>query len=387
MSIASVALLAWVLSMAPGRPLVLADGGAAAKVAREDSPGEASRDGEPRMGEGRTGERRTVDDLVSRAGEWLVAIEVERGGDLPPPNSQMVKALPPEMQSYYRRPKGWVSGVLVSAEGHVVTSWYNVAGEVQSIRVMLPSGELFPAKLVAKSLPDDIALLRLEGPVEERQGPVLTAAHPIVAQFREPLWADSSKLRPGQVVLAVGRSPDPGSLTVTRGILSAVRRNGKRAVQTDAELNYGNAGGVLLDLDGRIVAIPTFVGHTNPQWGVNSGVGLATTAESLLSILPHLQRGEDFVLEVPFLGVQDDPEFTDDAGAKVRFVAPGSPAAKAGLQAGDVITGFDGKAVDGFYQLRHLIFSRKVGDKVNLKVRRGGDEREIEAVLGEAPSR
>lgn len=316
----------------------------------------------------------TVSELVERVGKWVVAIRVERTSDVPA-IVPFLDRLPAEMRSYYERPKGWVSGILLDREGYVATSNYNVTGGVSSIEVRLPSGETFPAKVVSQSAADDVALLRIERP---------DSALEISAE--EPVWGDSDSLRAGKFVFVVGRSPDPSRLTVTQGIVSGVGRNGGRAIQTDAELNYGNVGGPIVDLDGRIVAIAGFVGHDRPQWGVNSGIGFGTTAKTLLSILPELKRGGDFVaFRIPFLGVREDTKHVG-SGAKILEVVDG-PAKAAGIQAGDVIVEFDGTAIESFAGLRWRIYEKRPGDKVKVKVRRGESELEFEVVLGEPGGR
>lgn len=315
-----------------------------------------------------------VKDIVERAARWVVAIRVERSKDLPSP-APALRALPEEMQemrSYYERPVGWVSGVLVDAAGHVVTSEYNVAGEVASIEVRLPSGEARPARVVARSPGDDIALLA----VETREGQEIPDDPPV--------WADTGLIRAGQIVFALGRSPDPSRVTVTRGILSATARNGGRAVQTDAELNYGNVGGPLVDLDGKVVAITGFVGHTRSQWGINSGVGFGTSAAALLEMLPGLRDGRDRVApKIPFLGVRGARRFVDAPGAKVDEVVADGPASRAGLQGGDLILEFNGIPVESFERLRQRIFRSRIGEAVKLKVRRGEETLELEVTLGE----
>ncbi|MGQ9592274.1 MAG: S1C family serine protease, partial [Planctomycetota bacterium] len=312
---------------------------------------------------------RSIAEQVERAGKWIVAIRVERTGDLPT-TAPFLDRLPAEMRSYYERPKGWVSGILLDREGRVVTSHYNVAGTVSSIEVRLPSGESFPARVVARSVADDVALLRIERP-----DPSLEIS------AEEPLWGDSAALKAGRIVFAIGRSPDPSRVTATQGIVSGLGRNGGRAIQTDAELNYGNVGGPIVDLDGRIVAIAGFVGHDRPQWGVNSGVGFGTTAAALLGMLPELERGGDYVpFRIPFLGVREDPAYTG-VGARILAVVDG-PAKEAGIAAGDVIVEFDGKPVESFAVLRWRIYEKRIGDKVKIKVQRRGDAVEVEAVLG-----
>lgn len=313
-----------------------------------------------------------MDDLLARAGRWVVAISVERTSDLAAGRGDGPARFPPEMRSYYERPPGWVSGVLVDAEGHVLTSLYNVGGEVKSLRVRLASGTTYAARSISRSPVDDIALLRIEK--SESDPPI---------EFHEPLWAGAAP-RTGSFVFALGRSPDPSRLTVTRGIVSAAQRNGGRAIQTDAELNYGNVGGPIVDLDGRIVALATFVGHTQPQWGINSGVGFGTTAVAITGMLPDLRRGGDFVaFRVPFLGVQGDRRFVDARAARIESVVENGPAGKAGIRAGDLIVEFNGSPVDSFDNLRRLIFASKVGETVSIKVRRGEENLEFKPTLAE----
>ena len=319
----------------------------------------------------------TMKEILERAELWTVALQVEREKDVPLPRNALERMaaaqrrLSKEARAYYKRPDGYVSGVLLDDQGDVVTSFYNIAGEIKSIRVTLPGGQTYPAKVVAKSPADDIALVRVE-PTDGR----------LPLHFREPLWADSSALRPGQITLVAGRSPDPGRLTVTRGILSAVGRNGGRAIQTDAELNYGNSGGPIFDLDGRIVAIAGFVGHTQVQWGFNSGIGFGTSASVIQEMLPRLKRGEDVeAFQPPFLGVQCD-RGSPEKGAKVDKVTPGSAAERAGIQPNDVILEFNGTKLLNFDHLKRLIFSSKVNDAVKMKVRRGEGTLDLEASLG-----
>jgi serine protease Do len=319
---------------------------------------------------------RTLREILDRTQKWVVALEVEREKDAPVPPMMMIGPLSKETQSYYERPAGPVTGVLVDADGHVVTSHYNVAGEVKSVRVTLSDGRKYPAKVRSRSPADDLALLEIERPPSDPEIP-----------FSAPVWADSAALQAGQIIFVLGLSPDPRKPTLTRGIISATGRNGGRAAQIDAELNYGNSGGPVLDLDGAIVGIAGFVGHTRPQWGLNSGIGFATSAATLLATIPRMKAGEDFVaFKSAFLGVQGDRQFLEIPGAKVEKVVNGGPAAKAGLKPGDLIVEFRGTPVENFDQLRRLIFSSKVGETVKIKVRRGEETLELEPTLSELAS-
>jgi S1-C subfamily serine protease len=318
----------------------------------------------------------TVRDLVERAARWVVAIQVEREKDLPSPERSVFPGFEgrrgsPVTEAYKKRPDGYASGVLLDG-GRVLTSFYNVAGALKSIHVTLPGGLVLPARLLAKSTGDDLALLQ----IERSEGEL-----PIPAS--EPPWADASSARAGRIVLALGRSPDPARVTATRGIVSATGRNGGRAFQTDAELNYGNTGGPIIDLEGRIVAIATFIGHTQLQWGFNSGVGFGTTAATVREVLPRLMEGKDVEAPQPsFLGVQKDPEAPDIEGAKIHRVVDGSGAARAGILPGDVIIEIEGVSLNSFDHLRRIIYGKKPGEKVKLKLRRGSETLDVEPLLG-----
>jgi len=313
---------------------------------------------------------KTVDALVERVSQWVVAVEVKRNEDVPLP-FQIRGASAKQLRNYFKRPAGPTTGILLDGEGHVMTSFYNVAGTIQSIRVTLSTGRSFPAELVAKSLRDDVALLKISA------GESLPEAG--------PTWADSSKMRTGKILFALGRSPDPSRLTVTEGIVSATRRNGGRAIQTDAKLNYGNAGGPLVDLEGRFIAMASRVGHTQPQWGINSGVGFGTSASTLLAILPGLKEGRDVGPFRPaFLGIRGDRD-PSGKGAQVLQVSEARAAAEAGVQAGDVIREFNDTELYNFDHLRRLIFSCEANEKVRLKIQRGELLLEVEPILKVIP--
>jgi S1-C subfamily serine protease len=324
---------------------------------------------------------RTIEELVRSVEPWVVGIRVERTKDVDVPRDELpfqgaIRGRG-ESADYFKRPAGWVTGILVDRAGFVLTSHYNVLGEIKKIHVRLSSGETRSATLIARSRIDDVALLRLAGrksAVEEKD-------------WRDPPWATSGP-RTGDVIFAVGRSPDPKRVTITEGIVSALGRNGDRAVQTDAKLNYGNVGGPLLDLHGKIVAVSGFVGHTYPQWGFNSGIGFGTTAKVVREILPRLKKSKNIERpDVPFLGIQSEVVNPDIHGAPVLLVVDGSSAERAGVKKGDVIIEFNGRALDNFNQLRFLIFAEKVGEKVEFKVRRGEKTVVLKGILGKRPPR
>ena len=317
---------------------------------------------------------KTLDDLFNRARAWQVALRVERTEDARAPIDRRLQRFWDQREKeYFKRPQGYVSGLLVDDGKHILTTYYNVSGRVTAIKVTFPTGLSFPARIVAHSQLDDLALLQYDTAEAEPPAPP------------PPLeWATGGSLRPGQIVFVGGRSPEPRDLTVTRGIVSAVKRNGGRMIQTDAELNYGNVGGVILNLDGKIVGLAGFVGHTRPQWGLNSGIGFGTKADTIRAILPKLLAGENIEpAPPPFLGVGPGEAPFNPRGFEVGLVQEGSAADKAGIRVGDTITEFNGKPVANFEQLRNVIFFRHKGEAVSIKLLRDGDAIELEVELGE----
>ena len=156
--------------------------------------------------------------------------------------------------------------------------------------------------------------------------------------------------------------------------------------QTDAALNYGNAGGPIVDLEGRVVGIAAFIGHFYPYWGMNSGIGFGVRADTIRKVLPLLLDGKDVVnLGRPVLGVRrpKTTEESEEKGARIGMVAPDSGAAAAGLEDSDVILEFEGVLVEDFSHLRQLIMKREPGETVPIKVRRGDKTLDLRVVLGE----
>ena len=322
---------------------------------------------------GGPGDLPALEPLVAEVARFAVAVHVEREPESPRrrPRRPGGPRVPQDVEDYYRRPAGPATGLLLDAAGDVLTSFYNVSGTLKSIEIVLPGGARRPARLLAKDESDDLALLRITDPPPEISVPELK-------------WAGPERLRVGRWVIAVGRAPDPERPTATVGIVSAVGRNGGRAFQTDAELNYGNVGGPIVDLDGAILGLAAFVGHTYDTWGLNSGIGFGTSAETIGAVLPRLQKGEDVPPpELPFLGVGPAEGMSPmGTGVSIGTVQEGSAAAQAGLKPGDSILAFDGRKVEDFVDIRREINRRKPGDEVVLKVRRGSEDIDLKAVLG-----
>ena len=318
-----------------------------------------------------------LEPIVAGVASRAVALEVSR--DEEPPNLSGLNVrssarLPPETIAYRSRPAGPATGLLLDGEANVLTSYYNVAGNVHSVAVVFPGGARRPARVVAVDKSDDLALVR-------------TLERPPGLEVPPPRWADPEALRVGKVVIVLGRSPDPDSPTVTYGIISAVGRNGGRAFQTDAKLNYGNVGGPIALLNGSIAGVAGFVGHTYALWGLNSGIGFGTRADTIRAVLPTLLKGEDISPpELPFLGVgESNLPGPGNVGARIGEVQRGSAADRAGLKVNDVVLSFNGEKVEDFLDLRHRINQHHPGDEVVLKVKREDQDLELKVRLGKRP--
>jgi len=322
----------------------------------------------------------SLDALLLDVAPIVVSIDIERVEDFDAPTRSkrlQLGGLPEEerkdLEDYFRRPPGLVSGVLLDGDGHVLTTNYNLGKKAGKITVRLPGGPELAAKLLSRDPVDDLALLKvIDGlPQDHRVTPLR--------------WVEGEKICAGSFVLALGRSPDPSRITTTLGVISSPFRNSKRLFQTDAALNYGNVGGPLVDLEGRLVGIAAYVGHKYPQWGFNSGIGFGVRADRILDVLPVMKRGENIPAPiVPFLGVQaaDDPDDPDRVGARIQAVVPGSSAAAGGIRRGDVIVEWDGATVWDFMHLRFLIFKKPPGAAVVVKIKRSESLLEVQLTLG-----
>jgi S1-C subfamily serine protease len=307
---------------------------------------------------------------AEKAGPAVVAIKVDREPEAKapaPPGGMRRFAMPEDV--FAKRPTAWCSGVIIESTGTILTTYFNVSGNIKSIKVLLPDGREMEASRLGYNGTYDLAALKIEA-----------EGLPTMKQAR------LEDLKAGQPLVALGRAPNGKSLTVNPGIVSAASRLAGKGIQIDSKLNYGNVGGAVVDLEGRLVAISCKIDVKYASvYGQNSGVGFAITHDRFGNILADLKAGKNEAeSRRPFLGIQYDQKSTKD-GVELESVQPGGAAEKAGIKAHDIIVEFDGRKIAAFDDLRESILRKTPGDKVKVKVLRGEDEMEFECTLGWAP--
>jgi serine protease Do len=263
---------------------------------------------------------------------------------------------------------GLGSGVIVSADGYIVTNNHVVDG-AKEVTVVLSDGRERLARVGGRDPQTDIALVK----VSARDLPAIT-------------FASSSKAEVGDRVLAIGNPFGIGE-TVTTGIVSAT---GRRAgiglayedfIQTDAAINPGNSGGALVDVEGRLVGINTAILSRS---GGFQGVGLAVPSDLVSNVVDNLVAHGKVVRGYLGIGIQDlTPGLADSFGMKagggalVTDVQPDGPGAKAGLRSGDVVTAIDGQPVESASRLSLAVGETAPGTRLTLDVRRDGRTEQI----------
>ncbi|HEY6644023.1 DegQ family serine endoprotease [Povalibacter sp.] len=267
------------------------------------------------------------------------------------------------------------SGVIVDAKnGYIITNAH-VIENADEITVSLQDDRQVKAEVVGKDPGSDVAVLKV----------------PTKNLIAMPL-ADSDKAEVGDFVIAIG-NPFGLQHTVTSGIISALGRSGinpegyEDFIQTDASINPGNSGGALVNLAGELVGVNSAIFSRS---GGNIGIGFAIPSNMVKSVMTQLiEHGE---VKRGILGVQlrnltpaiaESLGLANAKGALVGQVIEDSPAEKAGIKAGDVITSVNGKVVSNTSQTRNLIGSLRIGEKVDIGLNRDGQPRRVSAVIAE----
>ena len=266
------------------------------------------------------------------------------------------------------------SGVIIDSDkGYVLTN-NHVIDKADKIVVTLNDGRQLKAEVVGKDPEADVAIIRIP---EDN--------------LTELPIADSSKLRVGDFVVAIGNPFGLGQ-TVTSGIVSALGRSGlgiegyEDFIQTDASINPGNSGGALVNLKGEFVGMNTAI--LAPSGG-NVGIGFAIPANMVMTIKDSLLKHGEVRRGLLGVTTQDlTPELVkafnlkEIQGAAISRIENNSPAEKAGLELGDIIVSANGKTIRNSHELRNIIGLLQIGDKVDLEYYRADEKRETTATIG-----
>ncbi len=271
---------------------------------------------------------------------------------------------------------GMGSGVVIDAQGDIATNAHVVSGETR-FTVRASDGSQYQATLVGAANSNDLAVIRAANPG---------------ASLKPVTFGDSSKVALGDIVVAIG-SPLGLSDSVSEGIVSGTSRtqpegNGVTLtdlIQTTAAINPGNSGGALVDIGGQVIGMPTLGASSSPRSGAAAGIGFAISSNQVVNITQQLISGGTVAhTGIAYLGIS-----TSDApngGAQVDSVVSGSPADKAGLKAGWVITAIGGRNVPDANGVGTALSSFKPGQKADVKATLpDGSTRTVSVTLGERP--
>jgi serine protease Do len=270
------------------------------------------------------------------------------------------------------------SGVIISPDGYIVTNNHVVDGAME-VRVTLHDRRSFPAKVIGTDKLTDLAVVKIDA----KDLPTIG-------------WGDSTKLVPGQSVLAIGNPFGYFRFSVTRGIVSAVDRPNPYSddprkpgdfIQTDAAINPGNSGGPLVNAHGQLIGINTFLISNT---GSFSGAGFAIPTQTVHPVVDALIKSG--VVHHGYLGVglndvtPDNAKFfnlTGNSGALIASVTADSPASRAGLKQGDVVTTVNGQPVESGSDLQVVVSEVAPGSKIQLQVQRSGHSENVDVTVGE----
>lgn len=274
---------------------------------------------------------------------------------------------------------GTGSGIVLKKDGYILTN-YHVVKKADKILVTLKDERKFEGKLISHDTYSDLAIVKIDA-----------------MDLPIAVFGDSKELRPGDWVLAIG-SPLGLEHTVTLGIISAISRHvgvtfgaaqgAYKYIQTDAPINPGNSGGPLVNLIGEVIGINTFIIGRNAQ-----NLNFAIPADYAGKVAEELIKNGS--IKHPYLGIKtsflDDSQIKaegvpkDTKGIYVVEVIPGSPSQISGIQTGDIIQKVEGTLIEDPRQIADIVRSKKVGEKLHIKILRGLEAKVVEVTIGNLP--
>ena len=280
----------------------------------------------------------------------------------------------PEQQMRRQQKNSLGSGVIIDSSQGLVLTNNHVIDKADKIMVTLHDGRQLNAKLIGTDPESDVAIIRVPS-----------------GNLTQLPIADSGQLKVGDFVVAIG-SPFGLSQTVTSGIVSALGRSGlgiekyENFIQTDASINPGNSGGALVNLRGELVGMNTAI--LAPTGG-NVGIGFAIPANMIMTIKESLVKHGEVRRGLLGVTTQDlTPELVNafnlenKHGAAISRIESNSPAAKAGLEPGDIIVAANGKPVTNSKDINNIVGLMQIGDKVNIEFFRGNEKKAVTATIG-----
>lgn len=272
------------------------------------------------------------------------------------------------------------TGFFITEQGYILTNNHVVEG-AQEVNIILSDGTQQNATIVGTDIYSDIAVLKTDGNI------------PAVAQL-----GNSDVLKPGESVIAIGSPLGNFKNTVTVGVVSATGRsidtgNGYQIedlIQTDAAINHGNSGGPLVNLAGEVIGVNTLVVRNTGSGDVAEGLGFAIPVNTAQAVAQQIIEKGYFAR--PYLGISFQPidpgiaaryNLPAEWGVYITRVEPNSPASRAGLQEGDIITKIGDVLLDATHSYVDTLFKFKPGDQTTLDVARGNETLQVPVTLGE----
>ncbi len=269
------------------------------------------------------------------------------------------------------------SGFIATSDGYIITNNHVIEGAEDIVVKLANNKEPYKGKVIGMDSRTDVAVIK----INEKNLPTIP-------------WGNSDKIRPGEMILAVG-NPFGLSHSVTMGIISAVGREGmgisdyENFIQTDAAINPGNSGGPLVNVKGEVIGVTNAIFSTS---GGYQGIGFAIPANMVKNVMDSIISQGKVVRG--WLGVQIQPltadlarqfGLKDDNGVLLVDVTDGGPAAKAGMKGGDVVVEYDGKKINDPYHFKNMVAETKPGRQVAVKMIREGNLLTANVTIGELP--